>query len=414
METLLERAKKLRAEYPTVKKVALSYSGGLDSVVVGKLLSDAGFNVLPVVVDIGQHSDFARIGKNAKSLFKTCRVSDAREKFAEGVFRAIKTGFGAGGVRNSDGISRPALALALVETARKESCQAIAHGSSGTGNGHLIMENSLRVLAPEMRIIAPVRDMDLRRDESLLFAKKEKLPTNLQRAGKFSADESLWGRTIRQGEALDPSSPLPEDAYKWTVSPKKAPDKPATVEIDFLNGIPMSATINGTKTTGAVAILQALNEIGGKHGVGRSDSLDDKIVGLKAREMYECPSASILLIAHRELESIVLTTKELEAKRYVDALWGHLVQEGGWYTRLRRSLDAFIDETERAVDGMVTLELYKGSIIVKGRKSAHALYDTRLSSRDSKGVFSQKEARHFAKLYGLQEVIAYMVDVDRD
>lgn len=413
METLLDRAKKLRADYPDVKKVALAYSGGLDSVVVGRLLSEAGFAVIPIVVKIGQHSDFARIDKNARSLFKACRVSDARERFAESVFRAIKSGFGEGRTLNSDGITRPALALSLVEAAREERCQAIAHGSSGTGDGHLIMENSLRVLAPEMRIIAPVRDMDLRRDEALLFAKKEKLPTNLNRAEKFSADENLWGRTVRQGEALDPSSPLPADAYKWTVSPKNAPDRPANLEIEFLNGIPVSATINGRKTAGAVAILQALNETGGKHGVGRSDSLDDKIVGLKAREMYECPSASILIAAHRELEGIVLTTKELEAKRQVDSLWGSLVHAGGWYTRLRRSLDAFIDETERAVDGTVTLELYKGSIIVKGRKSPHALYDTRLSSRDSKGVFSQKEARHFAKLYGLQEVIAYMVDVDK-
>ena len=409
---LLEDAKKLRAEYPSVKKVALSYSGGLDSAVVGRLLSSAGFEVLPVVANLGQHSDFSRIAANAKKMFGTCIVIDARQRFAESCARAVKANFGSLGSLNSAGISRPILALELAQAAKKNGCQAIAHGSSGAGNEHLVMENSLRAIAPDMRIIAPVRDLDMRRDSTLEFARKERLQTNLERAKKFSADENLWGRVIRQGSTVDPSSPLPEDAYKWTVSPQKAPNKPAKIEVEFLNGIPASATINGKKTAGIAAILEALNETGGKHGIGRGDFLDDKVAGLKTREIYECPAAAILLAAHHELESLTLTTKELEAKRYADSLWSHLVHEGGWYTRLRRSLDAFMDEIDRPVDGTVSLELYKGGISVKGRKSRHALYDSRLSSRDSKGVFSQKEARQFAKLHGLQEVMAYMIGAD--
>jgi len=412
MQTLVERAKSLAEEYPGVKKVALSYSGGLDSAVVGKLLSLAGFAVLPVVVDVGQHSDFARIEKNAKKMFGACVIVDARQEVTEAVLRGVKANFGKDGKANGGGITRPVLSRLLSQEARKASCQAIAHGSSGIGNDHLVMENSLRVLAPEMRIMAPVRDLDMKRDESLLFARKNNLETNLGRAEKFSADESLWGRAIRQGAAVDQKKPLPQEAYKWTVSPQKAPGKPAEVEVEFFKGAPVAAKINGKKAEGSLELLQSLNEIGGRHAVGRMEAMNDKVVGLKIREIYECPALSILLAAHQKLEEMTLTTKEISAKQYVDALWGRTVHEGGWHSRLRRALDAFIDETQRAVDGKVTLELYKGSVTLKGIESPHALYDSRLSGRDSKGVFSQKEARHFAKLYGLQDIIAYLIDAD--
>jgi len=412
MASLVERAKPLSADYPGVKKVALSYSGGLDAAVVGHMLQSAGFEVFPVAIDLGQQSDFSRIKRNAERMFGSCQIYDAKEHFAENIAKAIKANFGARGFLNAGGISRPAMARALAEAARANGCQAIAHGSSGTGNDHINMENALRVLAPEMRIIAPVRDLDIRRDETLEYAKGKRLLTNIRRAEGYSADENLWVRSIRQGEALDPSKPVPEEAYKWTVQPQKAPGKPAKVVVEFLNGVPVSANIAGKKVEGMLEIIKRLNLAGGKHGVGRVDSLDDKVVGLKAREVYECPAARILLAAHGELEQITLTKKELDAKSYVDSLWARTVHDGGWYTRLRRSLDAFIDETQRAVDGSVSLELYKGSIIVKGRESPHALYDTRLSSRDSRGVFLQKDARPFAKLYGLQDIIAYLIDVD--
>ena len=410
MEDLEIRAKKLADENKGVKKVALSHSGGLDSAVIGTLLQSAGFSVTPIVVNMGQQSDFARIEKNARAMFGKCVVVDARQHFAENIMRGIKANCSMMGHVNMGGLSRPALARAVCEEARKQGCDAIAHGASGTGNDHLTMENSLRVLAPDMRIMAVVRDLDLKRDSELAYAKKKKLQTNLERAAKFSADENLWARSIRQGSTLDYDAPLPEDAYKWTVSPQKAPDKAADVEIEFENGIPIHATINGKKHSGILNIITALNETGGKHGVGRLDALDDKVVGLKIREVFECPAALILLSAHRELERLTLTTKELSAKRTVDAAWNQLVHDGGWYTRLRRFLDAFIDESQRPVDGSVALELYKGSTIIKGRKSRNALYDKRLSARDTHGVFSQKEARQFAKLYGLQDVIAYMID----
>ncbi|MCX8175029.1 MAG: argininosuccinate synthase [Candidatus Micrarchaeota archaeon] len=412
MEPIIRRAKMLAQEHPSVSKVALAYSGGLDSAVIGKLLLEAGFEVLPVVINLGQQSDLGRVEKNAKAIFGQCRLYDARENFVMNVGRGIKASCRALGGVNAGGLSRPSMAYALAQVARESGCQAIAHGASGMGNDHLTMENSLRVLAPEMRIIAPVRDLDLRRDEALSFAAEKKLPTNLKRALSFSADENLWCRTLRQGAALEISAPLPEEAYKWTVSPQKAPEKGAEVEVEFLNGLPVRAKIGGKEEKGLLSIIEALNEVGGKHGIGRLDFVTDRVVGLKVHEAYECPAALILLAAHEELEALVLTTRELEAKHYIDALWNRLVYDGGWYTRLRRALDAFIDETQRAVDGSVELSLYKGSIRVKGRKSRHALYDARLSSRDSSGVFTQKESRSFAKLYCLQDVIAYMMELD--
>ena len=274
------------------------------------------------------------------------------------------------------------------------------------------MENSLRVLSPEMRIMAVVRDLDLRRDEALEFARKQKLETNLERAEKFSADESLWGRAIRQGAAVEQGKALAQEAYKWTVSTQKAPGKPAEVELEFSKGIAIAAKIGGRRMEGGPLLVQKLNELGGQHAVGRLEAMDDKVVGLKVREVYECPAACILLFAHRKLEEITLTSQELAAKGQMDDAWCRLVHTGLWHSRLRRAIDAFTDETQRVVGGRITLELYKGAISLKGRESPHALYDSRLSGRDSRGVFSQKEARHFAKLYALQEIVAYLVDAD--
>ncbi|MCX6769281.1 MAG: argininosuccinate synthase [Candidatus Micrarchaeota archaeon] len=407
---LEQRAIRLAEEYQGVSKIALSYSGGLDSAVIGVLLEKAGFEVFPIVADLGQKSDLPRIVRNAKSLLGSCRLVDAEGMMAEAAFRALKSNYGSDGRMATGGLSRPVLARVLAEAARSLGCDAIAHGSSGTGNDHIIMENSLRTLAPEMRIIAPVRDLDLRRDEAIEFAKKLKLPTNLLRANRFSVDENLWCRAIKQGMAVDLSRHLPEEAYQWSVSPQKAPAKAAQVKIEFANGVPTSVLVNGRRVTGAQKIIDALNEVGGAHGMGRLEAMDDKLAGLKVREAYECPAAQILLFAHREIESLTLTTRELDAKHETDSLWAKRVHEGFWNSRLRHALDAFTDEISRPVDGTVSLEIYKGGIRATGRQSPHALYDTRLSSRDSKAVFSQKEGRQFAKLYGLQEVIAYMLD----
>ena len=363
----------LAREYPGVASVALAYSGGLDSAVIGRLLSKSGFAVHPVVADIGQQSDFSRIKKNAKAMFCSCEYVDARQEMAGAIMRALKANFGSDGRMNPGGIARPVIARALAEAARKLSCQAIAHGSSGTGNDHITMENSLRVLAPDMRIIAPVRDLDLKRDFALQFAKKEGLSLNMGRAGKFSADECLWGRTIRQGTAVDASKPLPEEAYKWTQSPLNAPSKPERIELSFKNGIPVHCKAGAKAAQSPLAILQLLNSVGARHGVGRLDAMDDKMVGLKMREIYECPGMAILLSSHAEMESLTLSTRELEVKRQMDAAWGKCVHQGGYYSRLRRFLDAFMDESSRVVEGCVSLEVYKGSVRVVGRQSRRAL-----------------------------------------
>lgn len=407
--SLQKRACELVGEYRGVKKVALSYSGGLDSAVVGALLSRCGLEILPVAVDLGQKSDFAKIRKNSEKLFGSFVFIDAKEEFADSIHRLLKANFES---RNDGGVSRPVIAHALSKAAREHGCQAIAHGSSGVGNEHLIMENSLRVLAPEMRIMAPVRDLDMRRDESVSFAVAERLPVNMKRASSFSADENLWVRTMRQGLLAESGKRLPEDLYKWTVSPEKAPSKPSDIVVEFKDGIPMGVVIDGKKTTGNVNVIGALNRIGGNHGVGREEGMDEKAAGLKIHEAYERPAAAILLKAHKRLEELTLTTKELDAKKQIEAIWGRLVHDGGWHTRLRRCLDSYIDCASHPVEGKVSVRLYKGCASVGMVESRHALYDKRLSGRDRKGVFSQKEARHFAKLYGLQDTIAYLMDAD--
>ncbi|MCX8197547.1 MAG: argininosuccinate synthase [Candidatus Micrarchaeota archaeon] len=402
-------AAKLRQDFPSVKKVALAFSGGLDSIVAGKLLLEAGFEVLPVVVDIGQQSDFAKIQQNAKSVFSSCKMVDAKGLFCQNTLKALKANFGSDGRLNSGGLSRPAIASVLSKIALESGCQAVAHGSSGIGNEHLILENSFRALAPELLIIAPVRDLDLKRDVSIQLAAKERLPVNLMRAKKFSADENLWGRTIRQGIAVDASSPLPKEAYKWTRSPQEAPSKPQEIEVGFVQGVPVYASAGKEEAKDPVAIFQLLNSVGGRHAIGRFDGIEDKAVGLKSHEVYECPAAAILLFAHRQLEALTLTVNELEASATAGLLWAKVVRQGGWYSRLKRSLDAFIDSLQQPVEGQIQLELYKGNIILKGRKSDRALYDSRLS-RSKEGVFSQRDAKQFAKLYGLQDVMAYALE----
>jgi len=406
-ETLVGRASAFVSGYGGVKKVALSYSGGLDSAVVGHLLSKCGLEVVPVAVDLGQKSDFAKIGKGARGLFGSFYIADAKEELADAALFSLMANYGC---RNAGGVSRPIIAEALVKAARKHGCQAIAHGSSGVGNDHLTMENSLRVLAPDVRIMAVVRDLDMRRDESIKYAKENRLPVNMKRACTFSADEDLWVRVMRQGVLAESGKGLPEGLYKWTVSPQNAPDKPEDIVLEFSGGMPISATIRGRKVSGKVKVIAALNEVGGRHGVGRHEGMDEKVVGLKIHEAYERPAAAILLHAHRRLEELTLTTRELDAKRQVDAIWGRLVHEGGWHTRLRGCLDAYIRCAEAPVEGKVSVRLYKGHSSVNSIESRHSLYDRRLSGRDSAGVFSQKEVRHFAKLYGLQDTIAYLMD----
>jgi argininosuccinate synthase len=408
MEEMVQKIKNLFKDMPEIKKVVLSYSGGLDSIVMGKLLELAGISVVPVVVDIGQKSDFKKIKENAEKLFGSCIIVDAKEEVLEGLLAAVKANFGKDDKITSGGITRAVISSALVKEARKQNCPAIVHGASGAGNDQFCIENSIKVLAPEIRVIALIRDLDLKRDEEIEFAKRLNLPVNLERAEKFSVDESLFGRIIRQGEVLDKFS-LPTGAYRWASVPSEASDKPEEIELEFENGIPKKLLIQKKQIENKLEIINMLNEIGGKHSIGITEGLDDKVIGLKIREIYEAPAISILLFAHKKLSELVLTKKELELKQKMDFEWAKLVNEGFWFSRLKLAIDSFIDEIENNVEGKIKIKLYRGNLSLVNIESKKSLYDRRLSARDSTGMFLQKDARYFAKLYGIEETIAYII-----
>lgn len=417
MDPLAEEIRK-RGEggYADLRSVALAYSGGLDSDVVGAVLGEWGVAVHAVVFDMGGRGDAQAILKKARGRFPAASLVDIRAEITEAAYRGIKANGLEGGHLNVGAFSRPFMARGLVEVARRHAIPAVAHGSSGVGNDHLRFELALRVLAPELRALAPVRDWDLGRDQALAYAKRRGWKM-AEGAHRFSSDENLWGRSVRQGELVDAAAPLPPGACTWTAEPEDAPDARAEVAVRFRRGIPIACTVvEGGRRSAATGgkLIEKLNEVGGRHGVGRFDHVVDKIVGLKMREAHECPAAAILVAAHQDLERLCLTDSELEAKAVIERMWNKCVYDGGWYSRLRRDLDAFIDETQTAVSGMVHLHLHKGGVRVVGRSSPRALYDDRLGRRDARGAFGQSGARQFARLYGLQETMAYLMPPPAD
>ncbi len=400
-----------KKEYSGVKSVVMAFSGGLDSCAIVSMFQELGIEVTTVSVDLGQQGGNKKPQEAAKKLGTRHQSIDGKEDLYLHILKGIKANCLIDSRLNAGGLSRPLLAKYLSEVAHKEHTHAIAHGSSGVGNEQLRLENSLRVLAPECRILAPVRDLDMKRDETIAYAKAAKLPIDIAAASPYSVDETFWARVIRQGEIPDATQPVPESAFSWTNSPKAAPEKGAKIEMEFLDGVPAHATNLSTgENASGIHVIPMLNSLGGAHAIGRIDKINDKVIGLKVREVTECPAAFLLINAHQRLEHLVMTEKEIDAKSYVDRSWNKLVSQGFWYSRLRRWLDAFIDESQRPVDGRISFELYKGNSTLLSRSSPNALYDQRLSSRSQKGVWNQKEARHFAKIYGLQETLAFIVE----
>jgi len=407
-----ERIKSLaKGEYAGIKSAVMAFSGGLDSCVIVSMLHELGIEAITVSVDFGQAGGTKKANEIAKKLGTRHFSIDGKDDLYRHALRGIKANCLVDSRLNAGGLSRPLLAKYLSEIAHREKVHAIAHGSSGVGNEQLRLENALRVLAPDCKVLAPVRDWDLRRDEAIEYAKKNRLPVELGSASPYSVDETFWARVIRQGDIPDSTSPVPESAFRWTKSPKAAPQKGAKVEIEFLDGIPTHATniATGEKASG-MHMIPMLNSLGGTHAIGRFDKINDKVIGLKVREVTECPAAFLLISAHQRLEHLVMTEKEIDAKIFLDRTWNKLVSQGFWYSRLRRWLDAAIEESQLPVDGKISYELYKGNASLHSRSSPNALYDQRLTSRTQKGLWDQKEARHFAKIYGLQETLAFMLE----
>ncbi|AGB49320.1 argininosuccinate synthase [Methanomethylovorans hollandica DSM 15978] len=381
------------------KKVVLAYSGGLDtSVCIPILKEEYGYDkVITVSVDVGQpRQEVLEAEQKAKKISDGHYTIDAREEFVKDyIFPLIKANGDYEGYVMGTSVARPLIARKVVEVAEKEGAVALAHGCTGKGNDQLRFEAVFRLTS--LDVVAPMRDMNLTREWEIDYAKQHGIPVAVTSAKPWSIDENIWSRSIEGGKLEDPAFIPPEEIYQWTVSPEKAPEA-QTVVIGFEKGVPVS--LDG-RNLGGVELIEQLNKIAGSHGVGRTDMIEDRVLGLKARENYEHPAATVLLTAHRDLEKLVLTRLELKFKKSVDEQWSELAYSGLVDEPLYQDLNAFIDKTQERVTGTVTLKLYKGSVTPLARTSPYALYSEDLVSFDTSSI-DQKDAEGFAKYHGFQ------------
>jgi len=357
--------------------------------------------VITVTVNVGQQENLKEVEAKAKKLGVLKHYSiDAKDEFAvDYIFPAIKANaLYEGKYPISTSLSRPLIVAKMVEIAEKEGATGLAHGCTGRGNDQVRFDVTIGSLAPDLKIIAPVREWGMTRDEEIAYAKTKGIPVSTA-AKKYSIDASVWGRAIECGLLEDASQEPPEDAFEWTVSPEKAPNTPEYVTIKFEAGVPVAVNKEKLKP---LALIEMLNKTAGKHGVGRIDHIEDRLVGIKSREVYECPAATVLLEAHKDLEKMVLTRHEVLFKQHIDAEWAYLAYVGLWMDPLREDLDAFINKTQESVTGEVRVKLYKGGLQVVGRSSPMSLYDKNLANYNIKTTFNQSYSKGFIELWGLQ------------
>ena len=384
------------------RKVVLAYSGGLDTSVAVRWLADKGYDVIAYMADVGQGGNFARLKKRAFSAGASKVVThDLKKAFAEEfVFKSLK----AGAVYESKyllatALSRPIIAKGLVEVAKKEKATYVAHGCTGKGNDQVRFEVAVMALAPELKIIAPLREWSMTsREEEIEYATEKNIDIDITKKSPYSLDKNIWGISIECGVLEDPWNEPPEDAYKITVDPKKAPNKPTYVDVEFKNGVPVK--INGKKY-GPVELVTRLNSIGGKHGIGRSDLVENRLIGIKSREIYEAPGAWILHKAHKDMESLVLDRELLHYKESISLKYAELIYYGLWFTPLKKALDGFINETQKHVTGLVRLKLLKGTVSVVGRKSSYSLYKKEMATYEAGDKFDRTVAKGFINVWGM-------------
>ncbi|WP_462273074.1 argininosuccinate synthase [Methanohalophilus sp.] len=382
-----------------VKKAVLAYSGGLDTSICVPLLKEKYDcdEVITVAVDVGQpREDVEEATEKAHDISDLHFTLDVREEFVNDyIFPLIKANGDYEGYVMGTSIARPLIAKKVVEIAEKEGATMLAHGCTGKGNDQLRFEAVFRLT--DMEVVAPMRDMNLTREWEIEYAKNHGIPVSVTSSKPWSIDENIWSRSIEGGKLEDPGYIPPEEIYNWTVDPAQAPDA-QTIEIGFEAGVPVS--LDG-KTMDGVTLIEEMNRIAGSHGVGRTDMIEDRVLGLKARENYEHPAATVLLTAHRDLEKLVLTRSELKFKAMVDAEWSELAYLGLVDEPLYEDLNAFIDSTQQRVTGTVTVKLYKGNVYIMARTSPNGLYSEDLVSFDSK-VIDQQDAEGFSKYHGFQ------------
>ncbi|MES2201012.1 MAG: argininosuccinate synthase [candidate division FCPU426 bacterium] len=385
-----------------VKKVVLAYSGGLDtSVIIPWLKETYGCEVIAMAADLGQGEELKPLRKKAIATGASkIYIEDLRQEFVtDMIWPMLKSGaVYEGKYLLGTSIARPLIAKRMAEIALKEGADAVAHGATGKGNDQVRFDLTVKAMAPQLRIIAPWREWDLRsREDCIAYAEERGIPLTVSRKKPYSEDRNLWHISHEGGILEDPANDCPESVYSLTTDPQKAPNKPETILLEFVKGVPVAVN---KKKLAPVALVETLNRVGGKHGVGRIDLTENRLVGMKSRGIYETPGGSILVEAIRALETLVLDKETARFKAQVALKYADLVYNGQWYTPIRESLDAFIDHASRNSTGWVKLRLYKGSISLAGVGSPHSLYNNDLASFET-GGYNHKDAEGFINLFGL-------------
>ncbi len=384
------------------EKVVLAYSGGLDTSVLVKWIQEHyNMDVIAVTIDVGNEKDFTVVREKAlKCGALKCEVIDAKDMLVKYfLFPALQANaLYEGQYPLATALTRPLMAKLIVDVALREGASAVAHGCTGKGNDQVRFEVGFNSLAPDLKVLAPAREWGMTREETIAYADAHGIPVPISKKSPYSIDECIWGRAIECGILEDPWAEPPADAYKWTVDAEKAPDKPQTIEIEFEKGIPVA--LDGVRMDGLELIMQ-LHEIAGKHGIGRIDHIENRVVGIKSREVYEAPAAITLITAHKALEAMNLSKDQLRFKQKVETEIADLIYNGMWFSQLNRDLSAYILSSQRYITGTVKLQLYKGSATVMGRKSRWSLYNRGLATYDKGDTFDPKNAEGFIRLWGL-------------
>ncbi|EKZ4037196.1 argininosuccinate synthase [Listeria monocytogenes] len=392
------------------EKIILAYSGGLDTSVAIQWLVESGYEVIACCLDVGEGKNLDFIKEKAITVGASESYTiDAKEEFAEdfALIALQAHAYYEGKYPLISALSRPLIAKKLVEVARQEGASAIAHGCTGKGNDQVRFEVAIHALAPDLKVVSPVRDWKWSREEEINYAKEHNIPVPIDLDNPFSIDQNLWGRSNECGVLENPWTTPPEAAYDLTVSLEDAPDTPDIVEITFDAGIPIS--LNGENMSLANLIL-TLNEIAGKHGVGRIDHIENRLVGIKSREVYECPAAVTLITAHKELEDLTFVREVAHFKPIIEQKISETIYNGLWFSPLTEALVAFLKSTQKFVNGTIRVKLFKGHAIVEGRKSPNSLYDENLATYTSSDTFDQDAAVGFIKLWGLPTKVSAEVN----
>lgn len=396
------------------EKIAVAYSGGLDTSVIVKWLQEKyNADIVTVTGNLGQKKELVGVPEKAyKTGAKKVYVQDLQKEFVEEyIFRSLKAGaLYEHTYPMATSLGRPLLAKALVDVALREKCTAVAHGCTGKGNDQVRFEAAVAALAPQLKVLAPLREWEFKsREEEIAYCEKHGIPVKATKDNPYSIDENIWGTSIECGILEDPMVEPPADAYQRTISPQEAPDKPTYVTIEFKGGVPVG--LNGKKMSG-VELIHELNDIAGANGVGRMDLVENRLIGIKSREIYEAPAAVTLHFAHRELERLTLEKEVMHYKAKVAHDYATIIYNGLWFTPLRYALDAFINETQKPVNGTVKVKLYKGNIDIAGRTSPNSLYDTKLATYTDEDTFDHKASEGFIKIFSLPMKTYYRVNAN--